>query len=47
MKELTASDELILDSFYEVSDEELDLCMDLDATALTTCSKSAPGGYCN
>ena len=36
-----------LDLFLDVSDEALDVSINTEATALTTCSKSAPGGYCN
>jgi hypothetical protein len=36
-----------LDLFLDVSDEALDVSVNTEATALTTCSKSAPGGYCN
>lgn len=36
-----------LESFLDVSDEALEISVNPEATALTTCSKSAPGGHCN
>ena len=37
----------VLELFLDVSDDALDVTLNTEATALTTCSKSAPGGHCN
>jgi hypothetical protein len=47
MTNLLQSSSEALDQFLDVSDEALDVSVNTEATALTTCSKSAPGGYCN
>jgi hypothetical protein len=47
---MTSSDQdntLALELFIDVSDEALEVSVNNEATALTTCSKSKPGGFCN